>query len=144
MLKYFSVLLGKIANEYVEVLGDCLLEGESLLSMTRSSILRSFFTRRKFEKNQEIVCWQQRRCGETQFSRSNIWWLWHCSSLWSSVYHHGTQSHATNHYCKIGISLRGSGLTDWRSSIFKRFLEFERADFTIVSKCFHSPYFTLI
>lgn len=48
MLKYFSVLLGKIANEYVEVLGDCLLEGESLLSMTRSSILRSFFTRRKF------------------------------------------------------------------------------------------------
>lgn len=144
MLKYFSVLLGKIANEYVEVLGDCLLEGESLLSMTRSSILRSFFTRRKFEKNQEIVCWQQRRCGETQFSRSNIWWLWHCSSLWITVYHHGTQSHATNHYCKIGISLRGSGLTDWRSSTFKRFLEFERADFTIVSKCFHSPYFTLI
>lgn len=27
MLKYFSVLLGKIANGYVEVWGDCLLEG---------------------------------------------------------------------------------------------------------------------
>ena len=26
MLKYFSVLLGKIANGYVEVVGDCLLE----------------------------------------------------------------------------------------------------------------------
>lgn len=107
-------------------------------------IPRSFLHEENFEKNQEIVCWQQRRCGETQFSRSNIWWSWHCSSPWSSVYHHGTQSHATNHYCKIGISLRRSGLTDWRSSIFKRFLEFERADFTIVSKCFHSPYFTLI
>lgn len=27
MLKYFSVLLGKIVNGYVEVLGDCLFEG---------------------------------------------------------------------------------------------------------------------
>lgn len=26
MFKYFSVLLGKIANGYVEVVGDCLLE----------------------------------------------------------------------------------------------------------------------
>ena len=144
MLKYFSVLLGKIANGYVEVVGDCLLEEVVSFRWPVLPILRSFLHEENFEKNQEIVCWQQRRCGETQFSRSNIWWLWHCSSPWSSVYHHGTQSHATNHYCKIGISLRGSGLRDWRSSTFKRFLEFERADFTIVSKCFHSPYFTLI
>lgn len=68
MLKYFSVLLGKIANGYVEVVGDCLLEevkspfenyGQLAdgptrrvdwlpLSMTRSSNSEIVFTRRKF------------------------------------------------------------------------------------------------
>lgn len=44
MLKYFSVLLGKIANGYVEVWGDCLLEG------VKSPFDDPFFysTRRKF------------------------------------------------------------------------------------------------